>query len=399
MATRSARITNLKVLLIAGAVLLAGAVVAASLQLGKPDGPPLSARAYGVTGSVALAQWYEALGYRVRLVEGRPYRIPDDARLLFLLQPNTRYSFTDDELATLREWVEGGGALVIALEREVSYPITRRGPVQYAEPDESPLEQFDFEANLLETHRVTATLAQPLMTSPAVGEFQWRRADDENAFAIQLPDDAVANAVVEDGVLIASRRVGNGLVIAFSTTYPFTNEGLRDEANARLMLNLAGLATPGSPIAFDEFHHGSRQTPSVLGWMLSAPAGLAVTLALVVAGAYILWTGRRFGRPFVMPEMRIRREPSEYVVAMANLSRAAGQRNAALLRYHDWLKRKLGQPYRIDISLPDEQFVEELRAAGAAVDYEHLARLLNDLQRGATSASQFTRLSKEASQF
>jgi len=391
--------SNLKALLIGAAVLLAGALAAASLQLGAPDGPPLSARAYGVTGSVALARWHEAMGFRVRLVEGRPYRIPRDARLLYVLQPNAHYAFAREELATLRQWVEAGGLLVLAFECEVSYPITRRGPAQYALLDESPLGAFGFDTTLLETRQVTATLAQPLLSTLPVGDFQWRRDNKDNALALDPPDDALIHAQVDDGALIVSRRMGSGRVIALAGAFPFTNEGLRNEANARLILNLAGLVPPGSVVAFDEFHHGSRQTPSLLGWLLSAPAGLAVSLTLALIGAYMVWSGRRFGRPFVMPELRVRRAPSEYVLAMANLSRAAGQRNAALLRYHAWLKRRLAQPWRLDVSQPDHRFVEELRAVGAPVDYERLARLLNDLQRGATSDAHFARLAREAAEF
>ncbi len=399
MSKIAAQRSNLKVALIAVAVVLAGAIVAASLQLGAPDGPPLSARAYGVTGSVALARWHEAMGFRVRLVEGRPYRIPADIRLLYVLQPNARYAFAREELATLRQWVEAGGLLVLAFEREVSYPISRRGPAQYALLDESPLGAFGFDTALLETRQITTTLAQPLLATLPVGEFQWRHDNQDNALALDPPNDAVIHARVDDGVLITSRGVGAGRIIVLAGTYPFTNEGLRDEANARLILNLAGLIPAGSVVAFDEFHHGARQTPSLSGWLFGAPAGLAVSLALALIGAYIVWSGRRFGRPFVMPELRIRREPSEYVLAMANLSRAAGQRNAALLRYHSWLKRRLARPWRLDVSLPDHRFVEELRAVGAPVDYERLARLLNDLQRGATSPAQFARLAREAAEF
>lgn len=399
MSKLAAQRSNLKVALIAVAVLLAGAIVAASLQLGAPDGPPLSARAYGVTGSVALARWHEAMGFRVRLVEGRPYRIPADVRLLYVLQPNARYAFAREELATLRRWVEAGGLLVLAFEREVSYPITRRGPAQYALLDESPLGAFGFDTALLETRQVTTTLTRPLLATLPVGEFQWRHDNQDNALALDPPDDAVIHAQVDENIIIASRRVGSGRVVALAGAYPFTNEGLRDEANARLILNLAGLVPAGSVVAFDEFHHGARQMPSLLGWLFSAPAGLAVSLALALIGAYIAWSGRRFGRPFVMPELRVRREPSEYVLAMANLSRAAGQRNAALLRYHTWLKRSLAQPWRIDPALPDHLFVAELRAVGAPVEYERLARLLNDLQRGATSPAQFARLAREAAEF
>ncbi|MCS7059550.1 MAG: DUF4350 domain-containing protein [Anaerolineae bacterium] len=397
--TASAWRSNFMALIASLAVLLAGAVISAGLQLGMPDGPPLSARAYGVTGSVALARWHEALGFRVRLIEGRPFQLPAEARLLYVLQPNTRYEFTDDELEVLHEWVEAGGILVLAGEATVSYPVTRRGPTQYAALDESPIELFGFEMDIFNTSLLTATWTQPPAAPSPAQPFRWRRETDEYALALDLPDDAIIHALVDGEVIAASRQVGRGRVFVFAGTYPFTNDGLRNEANAQFILNLTALVPPNSLIAFDEFHHGARQTPSLLGWMFSAPAGLATALALALIGAYIAWTGRRFGRAFVPRELRIHREPSEYVLALANLSRAAGQRNAALLRYHAWLKRKLARPYRLDPSMPDHHFVAALQRVGAPLDYERLARLLSDLQRGASSAAQFVRLAREVAEF
>jgi hypothetical protein len=360
----------------------------------------LSARAYGVTGSVALARWVGALGYDARVIEGRPYRLPDDMRLLFVLQPNAIYTLAEAEKDALLRWVRNGGTLVLAVEEYVSYPVTRRGPVQMATGDDAVLEAFDFQLSSSHastvTGMLTVTLQQPMFVQPMVGPFRVPAPD-----ALSAPDDAVLLAAVGESPILASRQLGSGRVIASSTTYPFTNEGLRDDGNARLVLNLLRLVPPGSVVGFDEYHHGSRQTPSLLSWLVTAPAGQGALLALSLLVTYILWTGRRFGRVFVPPELRIRRQPSEYVLAMANLARAAGQRHAALMRYHDWLKRRLGQPYRIDPRLNDEAFVAELHAVNPGLDHARLARLLHELAepRQRLSPAQFVRLARDASEF
>ncbi|HEY3340810.1 MAG TPA: hypothetical protein VGK81_02285, partial [Anaerolineae bacterium] len=231
-------------------------------------------------------------------------------------------------------------------------------------------------------------------SEPLAGDFEIRSGD-----TLTMPNDAQLLASLNAQPLIGMRRVGKGRVIAFSTIYPFTNEGLRDDDDARMVLNLLHLAPQGGIIGFDEYQHGSRQTASLMAWLVSTPAGLAVVLALILGVAYILWTGRRMGRVFVPPELRIRRQPSEYVTAMANLARAAGQSDATLLRYRDGLKQRLGLPYRINAALPDDVFVEELCKADPATDSTRLKALLLALTRGHASRAEFVRLAREASEF
>ena len=389
--------SELSILLGAFLLLVVAALISLALQLGAPDGPPLGARAYGVTGSVALVRWVQALGYETRIVEGRPYRLPDDMRLLFLLQPNAVYTLSDGEKEEVLRWVHAGGTLALAVEEHVSYPITRRGPPQDADGDSSLLEAFGLHLSsdiASSGDLMTVTMRQPLSPQPQVGKFAVRTLD-----ALKTPEDAQVVASAGKSAVIASRQVGNGRVIAFSTTYPFTNDGLRDDGNARLVLSLLHVAPEASVVGFDEYHHGSRQTPSILTWLLTAPAGQGTALALALLMVYIVWTGRRFGRVFVPPELRIRRQPSEYVVAMANLARAAGQYHATLLRYRAWLKQGLGKPYRIDPVLDDEAFVAELSHVNPSVDGQRLVKLLQALNRGTRSNAEFVRLAREASEW
>jgi hypothetical protein len=379
-------------------LLVVAAIGSLALQFGVPDGPPLSARGYGVTGSVALARWAEALGYKTRIVEGRPYQLPDDMRLLLMLQPDARYALNDSEQQELLRWVHAGGTLVLAEESDVSYPETRHGPAQASNGDTSALQAFGFgvdSTGLVESGGdARVVMAKAFGDEPAGGSFSVRSAD-----VLTVPVDARTLATVDGRPVIASRQVGNGLVIASSTTFPFTNDGLRDNADARVVLSLLHLAPAGGVVGFDEYHHGSRQTASILSWMVSAPSGLALTLALALVAVYVVWTGRRMGRAFVPPELRIRRQPSEYVTAMANLARAAGQSDYTLRRYRDTLKQRLGRPYRIDPALDDDAFVDELLKAGAPVDAARLRALLNALRRGTRSKAELVRLAREAGEF
>ncbi|MCL5274414.1 MAG: DUF4350 domain-containing protein [Chloroflexi bacterium] len=389
------------VILLGACVLLAVAAVASlGLQLSAPDGPPLGARAYGITGSVALARWVEELGYPTRVVEGRPFRLPDEMRLLFMLQPSAAYPLGEEDRSELLRWVRNGGTLVLAVQDHVSYPLTRRGPLQYATGDPAALDAFSMTlmSGVLPRGNVTVAVS-PIRasgTAPTAGALYLQSPD-----ALDAPPDASALAQIRGRVIAAVEPVGGGRVIALATAYPFTNEGLANDGNARFILDVLRSVPPGTGtvVGFDEYHHGSRQTSSIPAWLVSRPAGQGVLLALALLAIYAIWTGRRLGRVYVPRELRIRRQPSEYVVAMANLARVAGQHNAALAYYRDWLKQRLGRPYRIDPGLDDGQFVGELSRADSGLDAARLLKLLVALRHGVRSRAEFVRLAREASEW
>ena len=387
-------------ILLGALVLLAIAAVASlGLQLSAPDGPPLGARAYGVTGSVALARWVEELGYTTRIVEGRPFRLPDEMRLLFILQPSAAYPLGEDDRSELLRWVRAGGTLVLAVQDDVSYPVTRRGPLQFATGDPAALDAFNMTlmSGVLPRGSITTTvLSTALGGSPTAGMLHLQSPD-----ALDTPPDARTLARINGRVVAATSPMGAGRVIALATAYPFTNEGLADDGNARFILDMLRSVPSGTGtvVGFDEYHHGSRQTSSIPAWLVGQPAGQGVLLALTLLAIYVIWTGRRLGRVYVPPELRIRRQPSEYVVAMANLARVAGQHNAALAYYRDWLKQRLGRPYRIDPGLDDGQFVGELARADTGLDAARLLKLLNALRAGTRSCAEFVRLARETSEW
>ena len=392
---RPSVIPDWAILLSAFVLLALAAVGTLALQLSAPDGPPLSVRAYGVTGGVALGRWAEALGYPTRVVEGRPYQLPDEMRLLFMLQPSAAYPLREHDRGELLRWVRGGGTLVVAVQDDVSYPVSRRGPPQYAYGDPAALDVFSMTllSGVLERGN-TVIAVTPTLASGVSGAPISLRVPAPDVLA-PLPDARVI-AQVGSHTVAAVESVGSGRVIAVSTAYPFTNEGLADDGNARFVLYLLRSVPPGSLVGFDEYHHGSRQTSSIPAWLVGQPAGQGVLLALLLLGIYVVWTGRRLGRVYVPPGLRIRRRPVEYVAAMANLARMAGQRDAALADYRDWLKQRLGRPYRIDPTQGDESFVSELSRADAGTDTARLLALLRALGRGARARAEFVRLSRAA---
>lgn len=81
------------------------------------------------------------------------------------------------------------------------------------------------------------------------------------------------------------RKLGKGSVVLVSGSYPLSNEGLREERNAGLIVKLAG---PATEIVFDENHFGVVETGSITKLMRKYHLeGALAVLALVAA--LFLW--------------------------------------------------------------------------------------------------------------
>ena len=59
--------------------------------------------------------------------------------------------------------------------------------------------------------------------------------------------------------------------------------------------------------------------------LLTTPPGLGLVLAFGLTFVFLALRGRRFGRIVPLPDETLRREPVEYIQAMANLYRRSGQ--------------------------------------------------------------------------
>ena len=100
-----------------------------------------------------------------------------------------------------------------------------------------------------------------------------------------------------------------------------------------------------------------------------------------------------------LPHELRRRGALEHVNAMANLSRLAGHRHSILLQYHQQLKRSLGRRYRLDPTLPDDEYVASLARYNPAIDGQALLTLLNRLQQKKVSENEMVHLAAEATKW
>jgi hypothetical protein len=355
--------------------------VAAAIRQGRGEAIPYLSSSSARDGTLAFKLWLDDLGYRVLEESPAYYQPPANSDLILILAPLTE--LTDNDLESLRAWVDQGGTLVLAGD---------------SLPARSGFRSFVFFVRLLPTTSQPLPAETPLLSSPAQTDRAPVKADF--TFNSNRTDFVTLLAVDAQPVMVAFEW-GRGRVILSTTAYPFSNEGMKEKGNPALALNLVSAAARRGSIWFDEWHHGI-QGNGIVGldqWLRHTPAGhalLFVTLAVFLA---LLLQGRNFGRPVPLPNETRRRGPLEHVTAVANLNRKAGHRAAVLQQYHQQLKRHLGKRYRMDPALADAEYVEQLGAYNPALDRAQLLDLLSRLAQKNVGEAELVRLAGEASKW
>jgi hypothetical protein len=341
--------------------------------------PPLSSASTAPDGARALWMWLDDLHYAVRDDVAPFFSIPRDARLVLMLEPFP--GITSAEWETIDDWVRDGGTLIVAGDRFGAALTTQH---------------YTFTLAYLD-NPVPALAAQtPLLASPPLTG----AADVQTlAYFETERSDFVAHLAAPSGPVVVSFALGKGRVILSAAPYAFSNAGLKEPGNPALVLNLILISPASGAVWFDEWHHGVRPVDSqVVGpedWLRRTPAGRALLYVAGVIFLAVLLRGRRFGRPVPLPGEITRRAPLEYISAIANLGRRAGHRRAVLQQYHQRLKRRLGQRYRLDPTLRDPEYVARLAEYNPGLDAEALRRLLARLQRPNVNESEMIQLAAE----
>lgn len=331
-------------------------------------------------GALALLRWAQDLGYDAQRLEYRPFELGDDDAALVVLSPST--SFNRTEVQATLDWVEAGGTLIVADDRAALFG---GGNALLRELDVRTVAYSD-------TARIErAPAAQPALGQPPVRDALVRA---ERVLEFDRADFARLLGP-PDGTVLAGLKHGAGYVYLSSSALPFTNDGLRDEGNAALLLNLLRRVPLGGRVLFDEYHHGFLTPPSLRGRVLGSPWGWALIAAAAITMAFVALTGRRFGRPVPLREETARRSSAEYVESMADLFQRGGKRAFVLAHYRAALKRRLAKPFGINPRLDDAEFVREL-ARFRPVDEAALAAQLARLRRERPSEAELVRAVAES---
>ncbi len=330
-------------------------------------------------GTLALYRWLSRTYNRVERLAYQPFTLTPNDGLLFVLGPSDRYE--PAAVNAVSAWVNAGGVLVVV--DDIASPRSQVTPLLAAFALQ--LERAPFAETVDGRH--------PALGSPPVTQLAVKT---NVAVAPATPDVGLAPlAGAPDRPIIASRQFGDGHVIAVSSLYPFTNEGLRQPAAAALVINLLRWAPPGKRILFDEFHHGFRLETNLRSLLVRHPFGWAIIYALTITGLYLVVGSRRFARPLPLRSEAARRSSAEYIDSMAGMLRRARHYAYAGQHYHAMLRRRLGQPYGLSLALDDDTFVAEL-ARMRPIDSVALRRVLTELRRPDLSEADLLRLIDEA---
>ena len=362
-------------------VLVITTVVAVIWQTRKAALPALSSASNERDGARALRLWLEQKGYRVSNKSGPDFQPPEDAGLIFVLEPF--YDSDENHWQLLDEWVEAGGTLMVAGEGWGVDEIFRH---------------YDFRMYGWQDGG-DVTVQSPLLAAPPLENLS--HVDVTSIFSTDR-DDLIVLMAVESSPVLVTFRLGQGRVILASFTHPLTNAGLKESGNPELLLNLLALAGQSNSIWFDEWHHGEGRRIKVVGpqdWLRFTPAGHAVLFSAVILFLALLLQGRGFGRPVALPQQMARRTPLEYITALANLSRRAGHRSEVLRQYHQSLKHHLARRYRLNPDLPDDEYITQFANYRPDMDAADLRNLLERLSKRSVSEGEMVKLAAETAEW
>ena len=354
--------------------------LAATQEQAQQEYPVLSTLSSAPNGALALKLWVQELNYDVEQQTPASFAPPENTSILFMLEPLFP---TEGEMDAVDTWVEEGGTLIAIGEAYGMYSL---------------IDHYEFFFDYLPANPEVPVPDAPLLTSPAASEFT--NATVRLALA-SARDDYVTLITYDGKPVLVSFEQGNGRVILGTLAQSFTNAGLKQSGNPELVLNILALARKKGTVWFDEWHHG-EQGAQVLGpgeFLRSTPVGRSLLFVTFAVFIVLFMQGRGFGRPVPLPQEIKRRGALEHVTGIANLSRRAAHRSAVMLHYHDQIKRKLGQRYRLDPGMDDEQYMHTLAGYNPSLDRNELSNLLKRLKRRDVSESEMVYLAGEASKW
>jgi len=354
--------------------------LAAVQQKRQQQHPRLSSLSSAPDGALALKMWVKELQYNVDEQVLENFIPPKNVSILFMLEPLFP---TESEMQPIDDWVKAGGTLIVTGEQ---YSMSLL------------LDHYQFAFDYLPENGSAAN-ETPLFNSPAA--FDLKNVKVRTVLQSERDDFVVLVAYQGKPVLVSFEQ-GKGRVILGTITEAFTNAGLKEAGNPELVLNVLALARGKGTVWFDEWHHGVRSGSEILGpseFLRRTPVGHSLLFVAFVIFVVLFIQGRGFGRPVPLPQEIRRRGALEHVTGIANLSRRAAHRSAVMMQYHQQIKRKLGQRYRLDPGMDDKEYVDKLAGYNPALEKDELLNLLKRLKRKDISEAEMVHLAAEAAKW
>ena len=358
-------------ILLGSLVLIAILSIITVLNAPAPNAPTLSVRNDKADGAMALQRWLQRSGYETHEVLSLSKQL-STVQVLFVLEPSNSYSTADIRL--IRDWVRKGNTLIVT-----GTPFTVNELLQ-------PY-QLSLDRHAIETDPIAAaapTLLHPIFNAATV----------EVAYPVNTERaEAVPHLFVSNLPVLMSVPEEDGQVWLSGLPIPFTNRGIRDDGNAKIIANLIANMPSDTAIGFDEQAHGygEEATLDFNGWLLTTPPGWGILLTVAITLLYLALRGRPFGRPVPLPDDRLRRESGEYIQAMATLFRRSGQRSEMLKHYESQLRRHLSERYALDPNLAANDLVKTVVYNDSSVDEAAFRNLLSRLRATNISEAELVR--------
>ena len=235
--------------------------------------------------------------------------LPEKTQAVLLLAPPE--SPAAEEVTWLKDWVTRGGTLVLCprggTEKTPVDPLLAAFGLELKETPDPKAVELEGSLRPLdpqEGRSYTLSIRHGFRLLPAATE----------KLLVPLVQD-------ERGWVAAVAPRGQGRLIALADSDFYDNEGISRADNVAFMVRLADLISGGSPVVFDEFHHGFRDGQDAFSILWASPSMRPVMLLSVLAGIFgIIASGRRLGPP-VDEHLERRRRPGEFIDAFAGLCR------------------------------------------------------------------------------
>lgn len=288
------------------AVAFVSALVAAAAYALQPhqDSPEHSTNSDAANGASAALLYAEAMGHPTTQLAGT-FDAGRGYGMMFVFTPTSPY--TTSEAQRTLSWVRGGGVLVYASEQGDS--------------------ALDSAFGVTRTNGVTGAATE---TATPVATGVSKVAGAEIVAPLQLSTDQVALLRTSGGLASAFiQTVGAGTVVVLADPLVLCNGYLEKSDNGIFLADLLALSPSGSPVAFDEYHHGLTLAAVAPQDWVTTPWGAGLLWLLVATFVGLMLRGRRFG-PLVERPAEVPRSDVEWAVAVGQLLRRSSARTVTL---------------------------------------------------------------------
>lgn len=337
------------------AALMTAGAVAFAPGAARGDAEVPSTYASGPGGALAAYTLLLDLGFNARRWEDSPAELPESGfgALLILCDP-TQPAGKDDRQALAR-FVSTGGRVLFCGATVRSFFAQA---LITSQPFETEWKEF--------SAALPGDLTRGAATITLRPEAYWNGRTDDMT---RVYGDGKTGAVI-------SWSIGQGEVIWWAGATPLTNAGIRSTGNLRMFLNtIAPPAHAPGQILWDEYFHGQRGSL----WSYISATAIVWTLpqiGLIVVA--VLFTFSRRSGPVMMPAVRSRLSPLEFVDTIGGLYQRAGASPVAVQASYSRLRlelsRRLGMPAASTdagfaraaaerLGLPEDKLLDALRSA------------------------------------